>query len=216
MEHDGLGLESESRVLREIKELIAKHGREWAGRVAELATGFDYEFGLVSGIVITGEAFIRHNEELVAAAPILHMAVRAPVDLAALAATPALRQVSSLAVEPGPWISDEAVVRFAASPYVRRLRAVDFINGQVTEAGLRALATSPNLHDVVYIELTGNPCEETGPRGVHGQVIMDRYYHVGDAGRPYLAEAYDKAMSTYSVMTIDNWPPDSMRLAYVE
>jgi hypothetical protein len=213
-EHDGLGLLSMDTVPYEIDDLVEQHGREWAGRIADVTNDYGYELGLVADINIDGDKFVHHGDELVRLAPIVQISLEAPIDLRQVSATRALSQMATLYIAGGPWLNDDAVVAFADSPYVRGLRAIEFRNGQIGERGLRALAGSPNLRDVVYIDLTGNPCRGMSPDGIRSLEIMDKYYLVGDAGLPYLREAQEAAAVSYDTFGLHEWPPSDQKLSY--
>ncbi len=66
------------RLDAEIDALIARHGREWAGRVADLVDGWTFHRGLVAQVDVPGERFLQVAPELVALAPIQHVNLKAP------------------------------------------------------------------------------------------------------------------------------------------
>jgi hypothetical protein len=206
-EHDGLGILSRETVLDEIDDLIQRNGRQWAGEIAELTNSYSYELGLVASINIDGDRFVEQASELISVAPILHVAIDPPIDLAAIAGLPELTQLSTLSVLAGPWLNDESVVAFAASPNIRGLRVIDFQGGKIGERGFQALSTSPHLKNIVYVKLAGNPCASLATN------VDDRAYLVGEAGLPYLREAYEAAAMS-DTGTVHEWPPRRGKLAY--
>ena len=211
-ERDGLGLKSQRAVLDRIDELIGKHGREWAGPIATLASRYHYELGLVAGVTLTGETFIQRAGELVKVAPIVHLTLQPPIDLKALARVPELGQMTTLAVRGGgPWLDDASAEALAASPYVAGLRGLLLANGAITAPGLAALRSSPHLTDIVYILLTGNPCARLLEK--HN----DDFYIVAASAEPRLREAYRQLTTGYDPMgQITGWPPPSVELAYTD
>lgn len=199
----------------EIRELLEQHGREWAGRVAELAERYRFELGLVAEITIKADVFLAHAAELVAAAPIVHLNLEGPVDMERLVATPALAQMSTLTVAGGPWLDDAAAEALAGAATARRLRVIDLSGGNITDRGMVALAGSPNLRDIVYIELTGNPCQHGG-QPVDTQLVNDRYYLMGEAAWPHMQAAHRAAVQSYDPMNLILWPPLPETFAYIE
>lgn len=200
---------------RENRQLIDAHGREWAGRVAELAERYRFELGLVAEITIKGDVFLAHAAELVAAAPIVHLDLEGPVDMQRLVATPALAQMSTLTIAGGPWLDDAAAEALAGAATARRLRVIDLSGGNITERGMVALARSPNLRDIVYIELTGNPCQ-LGGQPVDAQLVNDRFYLMGEAAWPHMQAAHRAAVQSYDPMNLILWPPLPEMFAYDE
>lgn len=199
----------------EILDLIEKHGREWAGRIAELTRTYRFELGLVASITIESEVFLEHADEIVTTAPVVHLSLVGPVDMQRLVAVPAFAQLSTLRMRGGEWLDDAAVEVLAEARTARRLRAVELCGGNITGRGLDALARSPNLRDVAYIDLTGNPCED-GEHQTQAYRINKRYYVIGDAGLPYLEGARRAAIRSYDPMSLVYWPPLAELFAYEE
>ena len=214
--HDGLGMKSRKTVPAKIRELISDHGREWAGRIAESVNSFEFELGLVAQVDIDAPAFVEHGDDLVTLAPLLHLLVGPPIDMEKFCAVPALRQISTLIFEGGEWFGDREAEVFASSPNVRGIRVATLSGGRITDVGLRALAASPNLPDLVYLELTGNPCTDRAHRGVRATEINGNYYLLGKAAGPYLEKARDAAAVSYDVMNLSEWPPSWTDVAWSE
>jgi hypothetical protein len=200
----------------EIDDLLRTHGREWAGRLAKLVNTYTFELGLIAQVTIDAATFVEHGEELVRLAPLLHLLVDAPVDLEKLCAMPMLRQISTVIFEGGDWIGDREAEIFASSPNVRGVRVAHLTGGRMTSTGLRMLSASPNLPDLVYIDVTGNPCTDRAHRGVTATEINDRYYLIGAAGLPYLDKARAAAAVSYDVFNLSEWPPSWTDVAWTE
>ena len=196
-----------------IDNAIAEHGKQWAGPIAEVAKDYGFTMGLVDIVCVTGEVFVNRGAELIQMAPIVHLAVDPPIDLAALARVPALGQMRTLSVLAGPWINDDSVTELAASPFVRGLRGLDLQGGQLGERGQQALASSPNLRDIIYIDVTGNPCTDYWPRGMRVERVRDQHYLVGARGGDSLTEATQKAAMGYSPDDV-RWPPTKNQFTY--
>jgi hypothetical protein len=146
-------------------------------------------------------------------APIVHLTISPPGGLVEIAATPALAQIRSLSTVAGPWLDDDGVVALANSPYVANLRCLELVGGQITGRGLNALASSPNLKSIVYVNLTGNPGCEERPVGMQAEIVGGEYYLVGVAGLESLREAHTRANRGYDPEDV-LWPPPDERLAY--
>ena len=213
-DHDGLPVNGGWKILNEINRIIRRHGREWAGRIAELTKGYEYELGCVAGMGLSGESFVQHGAELVGLAPIVHLRLGPPIDVKQLAVTPALGQMRTLVIIGGPWLDDEFAYTLAASPYIRRLRTLTLCGGQLGEEGLRAIAGTANLPEKIYIEVTGNPGvnESRSP----AENFDGRYFIVGYHAGPYLEKAYTAAALGYDPMRLDRWPPVGYDITYTE
>src|SRR5262249_8055411 len=115
----------------------------------------------------------------------------------------------------GPWIDDAGAEALAASEYAKRLRVIDLSGGQITSRGLRALTRSPNLRDVIYIDLTKNPVADE-PDDFGGTKINGSYYWINGPGQKYLDGAYRAAAVSYDPMNLIYWPPLPETFAYVK
>jgi hypothetical protein len=208
-EHDGLGMLSWETVPREIKRLIREHGREWAGKIADLTNDYGFGLGLVARINIAGDEFVKHAADLVKMAPIVHVVMEPPIDLVAVASVPDLSQICTLFVRSGPWLNDAAVTAFANSPNVRGMREIGFAGGEITQDGFAALAGSVHLPRLISIDVTDNPGAEAGRLGT---LIEHRYYLLGPDSGPYWELAYQAAMEDYQAHLA--WPPLSADITW--
>jgi hypothetical protein len=211
-EHDGLGMLSRETVPGEIRKLVKEHGRQWAGKIADIANGYSYELGVIATINIDGDKLIQHAAELVRMAPIVHMVIEPPIDLVAVSAVPELAQVSTLTLREGPWLHDDAIEAFANSPNIRGLRALDVQAGNLTQRGFAALVASPHLSDIVYIDITDNPGAGSGRLGT---LLERRYYLLWSAADPYIERAYEAAAQSYTA-GLHEWPPSDAEITYEE
>lgn len=203
-QHDGLGFSELGIVGREIRQLLRNHGREWAGKVADIAAHYDYELGLVAGISITGDKWLQYGAEFVRTAPIIRLHVEGPADLAAIGNTHALENICLFSVSSGPWLNDEAVEAFSKSPYISQLRGLQLIDGNIGARGTRALKDTDKLPRLVYADLTGNPAQRIGDAG--GQCVNDTYFVFGPASQPYWDAAFAAAAQSYDPHGVQ-WPP---------
>lgn len=200
-------------LLDDIRELLEEHGHAWAGRVADLCDSYRYELGLVAAVALPAQRFIECARDLISSAPIVHVSLRGPMDIAKLCAVPELAQISTLGLDGGEWMKDEAALAMAASPYIRRLRITRLTGGSITKRGVLALARSPNLENVISIELSGNPCEQ---ESLPAEMLWNDggCYLLGKNASPYLAAAHRIAARSYDPMGALQWPPLPERLAY--
>jgi uncharacterized protein (TIGR02996 family) len=58
-------------------------------------------------------------------------------------------------------VDDAAAQALAGNAAFANLRWLGLAYGRIGEAGLRALATSPHLRNLVYLDLSSNPCEKS-------------------------------------------------------
>jgi hypothetical protein len=202
-----------SEILRRLRRDLKQSGHQWAGRIADLTSDYQYELGLVAGVVITGATWLQHAAEIVRTAPILHLSLYGEVDLAAAAQMPQMAQMRTLAVSGGEHLNDDAAEAFARSPYILGLRVIDFAGGQMTARGLAALARSVAWDQLVSIDVTGNPgATEPNNERLPLTVIEERSYLLGGAAMPWLQKAQAAAMAGYSGRM--DWPPYDIELSY--
>lgn len=144
---------------RTILKLIKDHGREWAGRVAELVDKYEYNRGLVSRIELPGERFLAVLPELFTLAPIQHVQLTKPLgSIEAIAKSPLLLRLSSLCIEGfTDDVGDRGAIALASSPFVANLTKLVLCNNGIGREGVEALAASPFLIGVKYLALDGNP-----------------------------------------------------------
>jgi hypothetical protein len=147
----------------EIDALVKAHGRVWAGRVADLVVGFKFYRGLVGRVEVSGERFLHVGEELLALAPIQHVQVVKPLaSIEAVAASPLLARLSTLGINRfGDEVGDRGAIALAHSPHVAHLVTLELWRNAIGRDGVEALAASPYLHDLRFLDLSGNPADTT-------------------------------------------------------
>lgn len=176
----------------EVKEILAKHGREFAGPVAKLVDTYEFHRGLVARIDLVGERFLTSASALFQAAPIQHVKLKPPYgDLPAIFALFEFSKLSSLLIEHDARypFGDAEAIALANAP--NNLRYLSLWQCDVGRKGVEALAASPYFKDTVFISLTGNPCDPTPLRelwdtGGYGCPMEMNY------SRPALAEELEK------------------------
>ena len=172
-------MDDAARAGREIDELIARHGRAFAGPIADLVDGFQFFRGLVARVTLRGAQWQVRAAELLRLAPIQHLKLTAPLgDLDALFGMPELLRLRSLNLpSQQKAFGDRGAIALARSPHVTNLRFLDLGGDAIGQAGIEAIAASPYLAQAAFIHFTGNPADPTPWANV-----LDR-----DFGRPALA-----------------------------
>ncbi len=202
---------AEARALKgAIDQLIAEHGKAWAGRVATLVDGFRYRRGLIAQVTLTGERFLEVAPELFALAPIQHLDLQAPLALDAFLASPYASKLSSLAIESQyAGVGDREAIVVAGARQLRGLRWLSLYANKIGEAGVEALAASPYLERCVYLGLGDNPCDPTpSVNDYDGQYIVER-----PAVADELERTYGKRPWLTGPARGQSWPPDRDDLA---
>lgn len=202
-----------TRVNRAVIRAIEHHGRDWAGELADVSTDFEFELGLVYGVAISVDTFVKRGTELIQVAPIVHVRLSPPGDPTRVADVPALAQMRSLAFGGGPTINDEVVERLAASPYVAGLRGIDLARGNITHRSVPALMRLADQPGLIYIDVSGNPCASYIP-SQRAQRYDEETYIVGDAGRSSLSEAYTALNQGYGPGGRPLWPPSLSKFSF--
>ncbi|MFL5350041.1 MAG: hypothetical protein ACJ8AT_35135 [Hyalangium sp.] len=151
-----------NQLSREINVLVRRHGKLWAGAVAPLVTAFAFHRGCLAEVTLPGSAFPTVMPKLVALAPVQHVNLTAPLELAAVVASPLLARVSSLQiVELGERFGDTEAKLLASSEHARTLRWMSLTANAIGKGGVVALAASPHLAACLYLDLGGNPVNVT-------------------------------------------------------
>jgi hypothetical protein len=191
------------RLADEVKQLVAQHGRQWAGRVADLVEGYRFHRGLVAQVTVSGQRFPDVASELFTLAPIQHLDLVAPLgDLNRVFATPELKKLVSLeCARHEDAFGDAGANILARSRNVASLRWIDLMRDAITEAGAGALAASPYLEHAVYISLKKNPADATP--------YAQDYDGAWTTGRPPLAQQLERTYGKRPWLAVPagEWPP---------
>ena len=191
---------------REVKEIIAQHGRAFAGRVADLVSGYEFHRGLVAKVMVSGEKFPSIASELFRLAPIQHLNITAPLgDLERLLAVPQIKKLATVDfARIGDVFGDAGARIFARSTSVSKLRYIELYANGIGRAGAEALAASPYLEHALYVGLRENPADATP--------FANNYDGVDTGGRPPLAEELEEMFGKRPWLAVpedpENWPPD--------
>jgi uncharacterized protein (TIGR02996 family) len=82
--------------------------------------------------------------------------------IAALAASPVLRTVTTLQIDCGQGIGDEGATRLAQSPHLGNLSSLDIAYSRVSDAGLKAMADAPWAANLVRLNYRDNGLGKPG------------------------------------------------------
>ncbi len=154
-------------------ELLARHGSDWARPLQRWIDGYTFARGFVGHVRTSADLFLRHGDELLRAAPIVHVElVDAQPMLADLFACPHLAGVRALSLVDND-LRDEDVRHIADATQLARLWWLDLGFNVIGTDGVDALAASGNLSGVSFLSLQCNPCDPRETVGIEGAVIVD-------------------------------------------
>lgn len=150
-------------LLLECDRLLREHGAGWAGPIAARVHEARFLRGFVEWIVIDAAAFVRDWRALYALAPIRHadLVDAAPV-AAELAACEGLAQLRGLSFNLAGTrfgktrLGSAGARALAASPHVRKLRYLDLRYGDLDEGALAAIVATDALPRLEVGLLDGN------------------------------------------------------------
>ncbi len=199
--------DGKSDLLDRERALLHRRGKAWAAPVADLVLDYRFRRGFPEEVTMDTATFLARANELYQRAPVLHLTLRDARDhMAALAASPALARLESLALYKCQ-IGDEGAKLLAASPHLRRLRWLHLGFNDIGTAGIEALAASPNLPSLGYLGFQGNKIDDPTPRiGGQDEYGMVHDMELPEAGRDLVRRFGDRAWLTTQVRS--DWPPD--------
>lgn len=193
------------RLRDKIDQAIRRHGKEWAGELAEFVDDHSYHRGLVAQLKIPGERFPVVASKIFTLAPIQHVNIIAPLgSLDAVLARPELRRLTSLSISNhGAAFGDRGALAVAQSAHLAGLKWLALWHDEIGSAGVEALAASPFLAKLAYLGLDGNPADPT-------PTVSD-YDGQYTASRPALAETLEKQFGRRPWLAEpsepEKWPP---------
>ncbi len=206
-EHDGLPRLEAKAADREMDHLIEEHGREWAGRIGELASWYKYELGLISSLTVSGDTLVRHGDELFALAPIVSLGISQPLRLAEVLKMPQLKLVKSLVLE-GESLTEEEAVLLAGCANLQGLVEGALNCHALSRACVQALLNSPYFDNMVACGISLSPeVAQRSPGGRQRLMCLDeRWYMQNDvAAAPYWNAAVEAGHQTWNMYVV--WPP---------
>ena len=133
--------------------------------------------GLVALVEMDGKAFVEHGAEVFALAPIQHLnLVGSKPVFAEIVASPVLARVQTLSLSNNE-LTDHEVTLLAGTRHVRDLVYLSLYGNKIGEAGLDAIAGSPNLAALRVLNfdynLVPSPVPTWSSDGVSGLVNYD-------------------------------------------
>jgi uncharacterized protein (TIGR02996 family) len=179
-------------------ELLRAHQREWEKPLRDLgARGIIFDRGFPVRVDMESAAFLRNADELFVGTPIreLCLDLSAPGDIAAIAASPHLHNLTALTFfGHGTGIGDAGARALAESPHLRNLTTLSLDFTGIGDEGARALATSPHLNTLTTLSLWANAIGNEGARALAASPNLNNLTmlhlgdnHIGDEGARALA-----------------------------
>jgi uncharacterized protein (TIGR02996 family) len=148
--------------------LISSHSAQWADDVSSLVAGWQFFRGFVEIAYLDAAAFLAGAPELYRRAPILGLILTRVAPVAAeLFASPYLRRIRSLSMVGefrGDNLGDAEAIALASSPQLAELEWLDLRNNCIGAAGLEALAAAETLPRLGYLGFSGNAVDDPTPR----------------------------------------------------
>ena len=193
---------------KEIRELIEEHGGEWAGRIAELTTSYDYELGLISACTATGTTLVEHGAELFSLAPLLSLGVSDPIHLAEVLKLPQLKQLKGFYIESTAFNDNDAAI-VANCANLRGLIKGSIDCRGLTRVGLQVLMNSAVFDNMVacYMTMPEHLLQGGLPNGRQSLIKLDEHWYMQNdaAAAPYWNAAVEAGHQTWNMHV--EWPP---------
>jgi hypothetical protein len=155
--------------------MLARHREEWTREIAPLVEQARFHRGFVESVTIDAHSFLTRGARLYELAPIRCVTLKNAKDLIPdLTASPLLRPLAALGLQANP-IGDDGARALASCAHLGNLRLLDISFGDVTDAGLEAIAGSKHLARLVFVNLAGNRCrnpvEDYGLDPMSGSIV---------------------------------------------
>lgn len=184
-------------------ELVRKRGAEWARDVAPLVAKYQLLRGFVDSVTLDAAAFLARAETIYARAPVLHLTlthVRA-VDMLQLFTSPHLVRLHSLDLHRNDLNDLDLAV--LASQQLPNLRWLNVQNNHISRAGIDALASTPSLPRLAYVDLADNAIANPLPG------LIDDYAIETPLARELLAQHGKVAwLDLATLRRFREWPPE--------
>jgi uncharacterized protein (TIGR02996 family) len=144
--------------------MVSRRGAEWAADVSPLVSSWHFGRGFVETVGLDAARFLGTAPELYQRAPVLDLNLRGVRPVAReLFASPHLSRIRSM------WLvrqelGDAEAIALAGSPYLGALEWLDLGANRIGAAGLDALAASGRLPRLGYLGFMGNAVADPTPR----------------------------------------------------
>lgn len=149
------------------RELLAKHGSEWAhyvepfvrpSRIDPTDCGWDFDRGFLAFARMEPENFVALGPRLFEMAPIQHADLTGGDDpVRPLFQCQLLSRLDSLSLA-NTGLDDDDAISLAGCTALRRCTWLDLTGNKISTRGVEALARSPMMANKVIVMMDGNPC----------------------------------------------------------
>jgi uncharacterized protein (TIGR02996 family) len=154
------------------KELLERHGEEWARPIRRFATDCEFRRGFVETVAMTVAVFVGDGEELFRRAPVQRVRFTAfDGTILQLAACPHLQQVRGLDFSARKLRGWELPV-LLSSAHLTRLRSLELAGCPIDNPAAQALAESPLLAQLTHLDLSNTQVTVDGVR----TLLQSRYW----------------------------------------
>ncbi|MBA2538942.1 MAG: hypothetical protein H0V17_04850 [Deltaproteobacteria bacterium] len=153
---------AESSIRERARALLKQHAAAWTQDLAQWCANQQFGRGFVESIVVSPAQWLFGHQEISRRAPVIGLRLDSADGFAELVAHASLSRIVALSVAGMP-IADAGACALAASPHVRQLRYLDLERCAIGREGCDAIETSSNLTGLRWSSLTGNAIE---PRNV--------------------------------------------------
>lgn len=152
------------------EQLIAEHGRKWAGPVKDVARFYDFHRGMVEEVSLDAKLFLRHATLLFTSSPIRSATIQPDEavppwevgpDLTDVFDCPHLSRLENLDLSLNE-LSDATVHLLAECSHLNSLKGLRLELNQIGLDGARALANSTAFPALRRLSLSYNPIEDMG------------------------------------------------------
>jgi hypothetical protein len=135
--------------------LLEQHAKLWVSKISNFVRRADFHRGFIERIVVRPRDFLAHGNHLLAQAPVRHVAFVPTTDelfpLGEILSSPLISGMDSVAFS-NLHLTDEQVKEIAGSRSMGGCLWLGLKANLVTHVGFRALAASPNMRNLLYIE----------------------------------------------------------------
>lgn len=158
------------------RELLVEHGNAWKAALPCGIRNEPFTRGFVERAAMPAEAFLERVDQLFAATPLRHVALRTfsrPYQMEKLAGCSHLARLAILDLD-HCLLDDGDVAVLAASPHLAQLKTLSLSYNQITDAGAIALALSSRLSGLTFLDLSHNEIGEQGVQALADSPLGDK------------------------------------------
>jgi hypothetical protein len=148
------------------RELYARYAKTWAAPIQPMVKGWLFRRGFIERVTIAGPGFVRHAEALFAREPILDLVIEgAEGSIREVVGSRWMRGVRPISLV-GQGLDDDDARAIADSPHLADLRWLDLSVNRIGEPGFEALAASERLPELRWLGLSGNAAPSPTPEPI--------------------------------------------------